>query len=500
MMWGKSSLFLTAWLNLSCIYEKSVISCCKHLKFGISSIGATTTSCFMLISFKVGNFRSFGKEVEFSCLATAERGHGGRIFADRKAGVRLLTVGAVYGANASGKSNLYRAVKLARNLVVADPKLEERIPIETFRLDPALRSGASRFEFEILLESGMLAYRFAVTATAVIEESLWEIRPASEQLVFSRETAKDSEPKWNLKYFENLGLKAEEQQFIEFVAKGTPKNRLFLCEAHSRNVRHFEELWKWFRHSLVLIDPHSTAAGLEFQLEEQGLRDFSTQMLRGAEMGIDRLGTELISWESLELPKELKQEMENNCKEGQGLLLRGNSGHRLSLRREDGRLQVAKLVGYHRIKSSSEEVAFDIGEESDGTQRVIDLLPAFHDLANTKKEFVVFVDELDRSLHSRLTRGLIEGYFACRPKSARSQLIFTTHDATLLDHKLLRKDEVWLIDKNEKGESELSSLSEFKLRSDKRLMKDYLLGRFGGVPNVHWLPLQTAVLAAKESD
>ena len=455
----------------------------------------------MLIKFKVENFRSFGKEVEFSCLATPERGHRDRVFVGPQAGLRLLTAGAIYGANAAGKSNLYRAVKFARKLVVGGVKLEAPIPVQPFRLDPALRSAPARFEFEVLVGEQALAYRFAVTANAVVEESLLEIRPASERLIFSREAKEGAEPNWNLKHFKTLELKPDELQFIEFVAKGTPKNQLFLREAHARNLTHFEGLWKWFRHSLVLMDPHSTAAGLEFQLEEQGLKDFCTRMLHGADVGIDRLDTEVVSWESLELPSELKRELDNDCKEGQALLLRGPDGGRLSFRRKDGELKATKLVSYHRVEGVPEPVAFDIGEESDGTQRVVDLLPAFHELANARKEFIVFVDELDRSLHSRLTRGLIEGYLGCRPANARSQLLFTTHDATLLDPGLLRKDEVWLIDKNEKGESELTSLSDFKLRSDKRLMKDYLLGRFGGVPNVHRLPLRpAAAMAAKEND
>jgi AAA15 family ATPase/GTPase len=455
----------------------------------------------MLIKFKVQNFRSFGKEVEFSCVATPERGHRNRVFIGPQTGLRLLTVGAIFGANAAGKSNLYRAVEFARKLVVAGVKLEAQIPVQPFRLDPALRSSPARFEFEVLVGTQVYAYRFAVTASAVSEESLSEILPTSERLIFSRDAKEETGPKWNLDHFKNIASKAEELQFVEFVAKGTPKNQLFLREAHARNLAHFEGLWKWFRHSLVLIDPHSTAAGLEFQLEEQGLKDFCTQMLRSADMGIDRLGTEVISFDSLDLPKELKKELDNDCKEGQGVLLRSHGGDRLSLRREGGELKAAKLVSYHRAEGANESVAFDIGQESDGTQRIVDLLPAFHDLANAEKEFVVFVDELDRSLHSRLTRGLIEGYLGCRPATARSQLLFTTHDSTLLDPGLLRRDEVWLIDKNEKGESELSSLSEFKLRSDKRLMKDYLLGRFGGVSNVRRFPLRpAAAMTAKGTD
>jgi AAA15 family ATPase/GTPase len=444
----------------------------------------------------VENFRSFGKEVEFSCLATAEKGHRQRILTGPQPGLRLLTVGAIYGANASGKSNLYRAVEFARKLVVSGVKLEAPIAVQPFRLDPARRSAPARFYFEVLVGGQVLGYRLAVDREQVVEESLTEFRPASERLLFSREASSGSEPKWDLEYFKSLDLKAEELQFIEFVAKGTPKNQLFLREAHGRNVKHFEALWRWFRHSLVLIDPQTTASGLEFQLQEQGLKEFSTQMLRGADVGIDRLGTEVVSLDSLDFPKEFRQQLESECKEGQSLLLRSSRGHRLNLRRENGELKVAKLVSYHRAEGGVEEVAFDIGEESDGTQRVVDLLPAFHDLANANGELVVFVDELDRSLHSRLTRGLIEGYLSGRPAKARSQLLFTTHDATLLDQALFRRDEVWMIDKNDQGESELTSLGDFKLRGDKRLMKDYLLGRFGGVPRVQRLPLRPAATVA----
>ena len=446
----------------------------------------------MLIRFTVGNFLSFGTEVEFSCIATPERGRRERVFVGPQPGLRLLTLGAIYGANASGKSNLYRAVEFARGLVASGVELEAAIPVKPFRLAARFGKAPSRFGFDVLVDGQVLAYRFAVTADAVVEESLSEIRPASERLLFSRHLSSSGESEWNLESFQTLGLKPEELQFIQFVARGTPKKQLFLREAHARNVRHFEGLWNWFRHSLLLVDPHSTAAGLEFELEEQGLKDFSTRILHSADVGIDRLGTQVFPLESADLPKELKARLENDCKEGQSALLRSSEGRRLNLRRENGELKVAKLVSYHRAEGVEKEVAFDIGEESDGTQRVVDLLPAFHQLVNAKKEFVVFVDELDRSLHSRLTRGLVEGYLGCRPAQSRSQLIFTTHDATLLDHELLRKDEVWFIHKNDKGESELSSLSDFKLRSDKRLMKDYLLGRFGGVPNMHRLPVRPA--------
>jgi uncharacterized protein len=209
----------------------------------------------------------------------------------------------------------------------------------------------------------------------------------------------------------------------------------------------------------------------------------------------------VISWESVDLPKDLKAKLESDCRDGESLLLRSSDGHRLSISREKGELKVTQIVSYHQPVGATEPVVFDISDESDGTQRIVDLMSAFHQLSNADKEFVVFIDELDRSLHSRLTRALVESYLTCRPAEARTQLLFTTHDATLMDPELFRRDEIWVIDKNDKGESELASLGEFKLRSDKRLMKDYLMGRFGGVPNVHRLPLRpsAATIATKSA-
>jgi AAA15 family ATPase/GTPase len=438
----------------------------------------------MLIAFKVENFRSFGKQVEFSCVATAERAWRERVFTGPK-GLRLLSVAAIYGANASGKSILYRAVEFARNLVVTGVKPEAAIPVQPFRLNERLRESPARFEFEVLIGEQILNYQFAVTSEAVVEESLAEVHGEKRTALFSRTKLDKIAREWDLHYLEARAASKEEKQFISFVAKGTPANQLFLREAQTRNLKQFEKLWKWFQHSLILIDPQSTSAGLGFEFAESQLNDFSTRILRSVDVGIARLATEAVALDSLSLPKDLRGIIENDCKEGQNVLLHGMEAGRISFSRVKGELQATKLVSYHQAGGTSAQVPFDFRDESDGTQRVLDLLPAFYRLANEKSDFVVFVDELDRSLHSRLTRALIEGYLDGRPSNARTQFLFTTHDATLLKDKLFRNDEVWLVEKGETGESEISSLGDFKLRSDKRLVWDYLSGRFGGVPNMN---------------
>jgi AAA15 family ATPase/GTPase len=152
--------------------------------------------------------------------------------------------------------------------------------------------------------------------------------------------------------------------------------------------------------------------------------------------------------------------------------------------RKDGELTAKKLVTYHQ-RQGGQEVKFEMRQESDGSQRIIDLLPAFLAAAASDSSKVYVIDEVDRSLHTLLTRQLFEGYLSCSGADTRSQLLFTTHDVLLMDQKLFRRDEMWVVERNPQGESSLMAFSEYKdIRYDKDIRKSYLQGRFGGVPRI----------------
>jgi AAA15 family ATPase/GTPase len=123
--------------------------------------------------------------------------------------------------------------------------------------------------------------------------------------------------------------------------------------------------------------------------------------------------------------------------------------------------------------------------ESDGSQRLIDLLPAFLDVSDASSKKVYVIDEVDRSLHTLLTRHLLKAYLANCSTNTRSQLLFTTHDVLLMDQQLLRRDEMWVAERNVTGISNLFSFSEYKdVRYDKDIRKSYLQGRLGGIPRI----------------
>jgi AAA15 family ATPase/GTPase len=434
----------------------------------------------MLIRFTIENYLSFGKKTEFTPYATREMHHRARTATGPLPGLRILPIAAIYGANASGKTNLFKALQAVQWLVVNGTRAGEFLPVQTFRLDRTRQGQPSRFGVEFLAGGKAYAYEFGATSSAVVEESLKEIRVASEPLVFSRKAGAAGPV---FEFGPAAGAENEtEEQFLEFVGKGTRSNQLFLHEALDRDVKQLKPVVEWFRTKLLLIDPRAEhlTLGLQMHTQEQ-FRQFCTSAIKNIGAGIESLSTEVVPLDEAVFSEGLREQLRAQVTGENAVLLRTPNGQRYYVARIDGAIQVAKVVTF-RTGSDGKPVRFEIPEESDGTQRFIDLLPALHELGADGSEKVVFVDELDRSFHSGLTRTIIESFFFEWEPTSRAQLLFTTHDATLIDQELFRRDELWLVEKNDAGETELKALSDYRVRSDKRLMKDYLLGRYGAIP------------------
>ena len=446
----------------------------------------------MLIRLTIANFLSFKEEVEFTTLATRERQHAHRIFQDEKNGLKLLPVSAIFGGNASGKSNFYFAVEFLRRLVLRSPTSpDEQIPVEPFKLDDgASETQPSRFTIEIL--PGATAYRLtlAVLPNRIAEEKLEEIRGERSILIYSREhTANQTEPTWDVTPLQRRADSSADREFIGFKTRDTLPNQLFLSVVRGKNVPIADEVSMWFREQLALVLPTSTFKMLEFSLpSERGLQEYCNDSLRKADTGIFEIGQQKISWDAFPAPTSMKDDLKKILGEGQITFVLGPDGRRYSITRKDGEFHVAHLFTVHKT-ASGRRVRFELADESQGTQRFVDLLPAFHELARSNRPKVFVIDEVDRSLHTRLTRHLIESYIRSLGPDSRCQLIFTTHDALLLDQELLRRDEIWFMEKGEDNASSMSSLADFEgVRYDRDILKSYLLGSFGGLPRVSGLP------------
>jgi AAA15 family ATPase/GTPase len=141
--------------------------------------------------------------------------------------------------------------------------------------------------------------------------------------------------------------------------------------------------------------------------------------------------------------------------------------------------RIWRVLAWHKRADEGEEVAFELFDESDGTQKLFEFVGGW--LRALDAGATLFVDELDRSLHPKLTRYLVE-LFNSNENRQNAQLVFTTHDTTLLDPDLLRRDQIWFVEKNKERASHVYSLLEFSPRKDERLERGYLKGRYGAIP------------------
>ena len=431
----------------------------------------------MLINLSVENWRSFRDKALFTMIATSEQQHGERVPALKKYRMRVLPTAVIYGGNASGKTNFFQAIRFMKDMILEGTGVEpdKLIDIEPFLPDSAMLEKPCRFSIELLIDEIIYEYAFAVTKRAVIEERLTKTTSSSEKVLFNR---KSNRPNFHPSLAKNEALK--------YAFKGTRDNQLFLTNTVSQRIEEFLPVRNWFKDSLVLVAPDSRFSHYNYFIDEENpLYAEMSRILPLLDTGIVGLGGKRLPFEQLPIPNEIKKDIQDKTKDHEAILITSVTENLwFEVSRKGGTLTARKLVTKHQDISGG-EIDFEMQIESDGSRRVIDLLPAFLDLSaqGSKKAYVV--DELDRSLHTLLSRKLIDFYLASCSKSSRAQLILSTHDLLLMDQDLFRRDEMWVTESNKDGSSNIFSFSEYKdLRYDKDLRKSYLQGRLGGIPKI----------------
>jgi uncharacterized protein len=443
----------------------------------------------MLLQFTAENFRSIRDEVELS-MRTSDAVPGGDAQATRPVvatvdeDLEVLRCAAIYGANASGKSNLVGAMLVARQLVVYGTSSEDaRLGIQPFRLDAERRAQPSRFEFYLLVSGQVYGYGFAATDKAITEESLTMMVDGEEIEVFSRQNGQ-------FRSSDALDKEAGDPKFLEYVARGTPSNQLFLYEAKRRNIqsRAIDEVSQWFR-LLTIITPSSQISPrklVKLTASDAEFREFLMRMMTWADTGITHVAVDRrsIDGETAERLKDLASALQ--------YLSQVPRTPEVLVPTDGGGVEELSLSLRHSEDAS--HPSFGLEDESDGTRVLLHVAPILY-LAS-KRPTLLVIDELDRSLHTLLAQQLIEMFIQHMP--AATQLVFTTHDTNLLDCRVLRPDCIWFTEKGPSGATTLFSLSEFKPEQievlGKDLEKGYLRGRFGGIPflgdpaRLEWVP------------
>lgn len=443
----------------------------------------------MLIRFNVGNFLSFNDVQEFSMIAGKVRSKSNRLYVDEN--IKLLKFAAIFGANASGKSNLISAMEFAQNVVI------HGFPKDTAwkycKLASENKDKTSYFEFEIELDKRYYSYGFEaiLSKQCITAEWLYEVSPlGQDKEIFSRDVSNET---FSLaKFFKSKELLAKLNVYADDIK--SDGSVLFLkilnqnkdtLYAENEEAKILRMVFKWFREQLDINFPDRPISDYSYFIANQDFEKICST-LSAFGTGITKYSIVETSPEktSKEIPPKLvdeilrklndKKVIEEHDGKTPTIVLRGGKSFYIFEIDKDGNIACKTIQFNH----GNNQIFFDLSEESDGTNRLLDLLTV---LFEKRSECVYVIDEIDRCLHPQLTYKFISEYLKISVKK-EIQLIVTTHESRLLDFDLLRKDEIWFIDKKSSGASSIYSLDEYNERFDKKIDKAYLEGRYGGVP------------------
>jgi len=414
----------------------------------------------VLLKFKVENFRSYAEPGELSLLrGTKQRAevNDGRVVRLTPNGPDVLRAAAIFGPNAGGKSNLLKAiVSLKRAVLRSAADDEVLLPFQPFA-SPEFRAKPVHFEIECVAGERQFSYSTSFFEGKVLEESLSTKPLGSKALpmpMFHRTTPVKNDAA-NIEFAGELKGHPDAEQW----RRNTRPHQLFLSQSQNLSAAPFlQHLEDWFSSTLVSVNTSSIAgfgihrifpSWLSKRLGEDAFRNRVINELVAADLGIT----------DLKLTKQLMPYLDDS----DGAPVKRN-------------LEQSRIRFVHS-PSDGEEFELDFNDESDGTKYFFSLLGPLDDVIQNNR--ILLIDELDRSLHPLLVLRIAKAF---AQGTSKSQLIFTTHDATLLDTDVLRRDQVWFAERNARHHSSLRRLANGNVRLDKALMRAYLDGQFQGVP------------------
>jgi hypothetical protein len=416
----------------------------------------------MLIEFSVSNFRSFREKQTFSMVAAPRLKKGDNVFKPEVKGEKLpdlLKVAAIYGPNASGKSNLIKAIDIVRDIANRQPSTQYRpLPVAPFRFDLKLADQPSRIELHFIYAEQRYEFRLALTQERIFQECLVAFPNGKETPLYERRHLASGD-----EY--TFGLQLEGGKDLhELWKKSTGSQVLFLAQAvanSSEELKQLREPLTWLQKGFQIVSGNMGAwANSSQKLAEQhpSFVGQITSFLQEVDVPVTNIRFDQIQSDSAELISTgLPQSVSEKPKR--------------------------KTVLTHRTALG--EAEFDFQEESEGTKNLIGFwLPwSVHVKSSIINErCTLVVDELDSSLHPEIVASLVAKHIKAE---SPTQLIFTTHDTHLMDTKLLRRDQFWLTERDVNGATQLRSIHDFEGRESEDLEKRYYEGRYRGLPFVH---------------
>lgn len=441
----------------------------------------------MLVKVVIDNFMSFEKRTELTMVAsnktTKKKDHKVKIKS-----TSLLKYAVAYGANASGKSNLVGVFKFIQYCV------KKSIPVQASTMFCKNKEENSErdstFELQFSVGNKFYAYGFSINLRKrkIKEEWLYELyQNGTAKMLFERRDGKKpylgdkvTLDKLDFSKMETYLEDFDENSdilFLSFMNRGKKYNK-------DSKIIFFKDVFDWITESLVVATPHTSLTSFEYYYDDDASLTKINKLIKTFDTGITKIKIDEISIEELknELPEPIFSQVMNDLKEK--LEDRSVRNFKMSMRSRDNFFNIESKNGEEikvttiKLQHGKSFYDFNFKEESDGTRRLFELLDI---LLNKIENKVYVIDEMERSLHPKLTERFIK-LFDEMHLNQRIQLIFTTHEATIMDQNLFRRDEIWFVEREPDNSSKIYSLDKFKERYDKKLSKAYLNGRYGAIP------------------
>ena len=415
----------------------------------------------MLVEFRTRNFRSLRDEQVFSLVASNDKVQLETHALQTKLNAvpYVLKTAVIYGANASGKSNLIKALQFMRGVVVESASLapgQTFARLQPFKLDSTTAAQPTEFELTFLLNGVRHEYSFSMSTERILFERLLVYKAFKPQRWFERSFDPGAAQE---RYHFGPGLKGSKHLWEH----ATRPNALFLSTAVQLNSESLRPVFDWITNHLVIFNEFSllspqVSVGM---LKQESGREAIRKFLRAADIGIS--------------------DVEVSTRQA---IVHGVKLDLATGKREDSTSeQPVDEVRFRHVTDQGDAI-FDLGDESSGTRNLLALAGPILDTLN--KGLTLVIDELDTSLHPLMVQALVRAFHSPEFNPGGAQLIFTTHDSSLLDaYGLFRRDQIWFVEKQTDQSSVLYPLLDFSPRRNEALERGYLQGRYGALPLLH---------------
>ncbi|MBY5200989.1 ATP-binding protein [Citrobacter braakii] len=416
----------------------------------------------MLIEFSVENYRSIKERQTFSLIANKSNELEKNVYNyEGTVNLRVLKSAVIYGANAAGKSNLLLALRTMQRIVIessSTTQIGETLPVNQFKLSTETINKPTEFEIIFIADGTRYQYGLSATKEQIIEEWLFAYPKGRAQKWFIRAWNEDqSDYNWEF----GSSFTGEKQIW----QKSTRNNALFLSTAVQLNSEQLKPIFTWFQKNLKMSGVSGWRNTYSANRCTEDYKSEILNFLKAADIGINDINVKKEKVDITELPDDMPEELKKAI---------------VSELKDKERYEISTF----HFNDQGDTVRFNLAEESHGTRKLFALSGPWLDAL--EKGNILCIDELHDALHPKLVAYLASLFNSKEINKSGAQLIFTTHETSIMNQSIFRRDQIWFCEKNKESETNIFPLTDYSPRKGREnLEASYLDGRYGALPYIN---------------